>query len=92
MKRSELIEQLAAQKGISTKRAEQVVSEIFDAMGEALIAGERIELRGFGTFTVKEYGAYQGRNPKTGHAIDVKPKKLPFFKVGRELKGRVLGA
>lgn len=91
MTRSELIEQLAAQKNITTRRAEQVVSEIFEAMSSALAAEERIEIRGFGTFMVKEYGAYQGRNPKTGAAIEVKPKKLPFFKVGKELKERVLG-
>lgn len=92
MTRSELIEQLATQKEITTRRSEQIISEIFDAMGEALIGGDRIEVRGFGTFTVKEYGTYQGRNPKTGDPIEVKPKKLPFFKVGKELRERILGA
>jgi integration host factor subunit beta len=90
--RSELIEQLVTQKEITTRRSEQIICEIFDAMGEALIDGERIEVRGFGTFSVKEYGTYQGRNPKTGGPIEVKPKKLPFFKVGKELKERILGA
>jgi integration host factor subunit beta len=51
--------------------------------------GDRIEIRGFGSFTVREYKAYKGRNPKTGENIDVRPKKLPFFKVGKDLKGMV---
>lgn len=91
MTKSELIESLALQHDIPHKRAEQVVSEVFDAMSSALISGDRIEIRGFGSIMVKEYGAYQGRNPKTGETINVKPKKLPFFKVGKELKERVLG-
>lgn len=91
MTKSDLIEQLAASKDISVKRAEQVVSELFGSMSEALLEGERIEIRGFGSFVVKEYGSYTGRNPKTGVPIEVKPKRLPFFKVGKELRERVLG-
>lgn len=91
MTRSELIETLAQQQDIPLKRAEQIVSELFDAMSETLVSGGRIEIRGFGSFMVKEYGAYKGRNSKTGEMIEVSPKKLPFFKVGKELKGRVLG-
>lgn len=91
MKKSELIETLAIQTEISSKRAEQVITEIFDAMSESLISGDRIEIRGFGSFVVKEYDSYVGRNPKTGVSIDVKPKKLPFFKVGKELKERMMG-
>ena len=91
MTKSELIEAISQEKNIPFRRAEQVTSEIFDAMSEALIAGDRIEIRGFGSFVVKEYDSYTGRNPKTGEPIDVKPKKLPFFKVGKELKKRVLG-
>jgi len=60
-------------------------------MSEAMINGERIEIRGLGSFVVKEYGAYTGRNPKTGEPIKVNPKKLPFFKVGKELKERIFG-
>ncbi len=60
-------------------------------MSEAMISGERIEIRGFGSFVINEYKSYTGRNPKTGESIDVKPKKLPFFKVGKELKERVAG-
>ncbi len=91
MTKSELIETLAQQKDIPYRRAEQVINEIFDAMSEALVAGDRIEIRGFGSFVVKEYDGYTGRNPKSGEQIEVKPKKLPFFKVGKQLKERVLG-
>ncbi|KAF0218521.1 MAG: integration host factor subunit [Geobacteraceae bacterium] len=89
MNKSELIEALAAQKGLSYKKAEEIVNTIFDSMTNALISGDRIEIRGFGSFVVNEYKAYTGRNPKTGESIKVKPKKLPFFKVGKELKERV---
>ncbi len=89
MNKSELIETLATQKGISFKRSEEIINAVFDSMTSALIAGERIEIRGFGSFVVKEYRAYTGRNPKTGESIRVNPKKLPFFKVGKELKERV---
>ncbi len=89
MNKSELIETLATQKSISFKRSEEIINAIFDSMTSALIAGERIEIRGFGSFVVKEYRAYTGRNPKTGESIRVNPKKLPFFKVGKELKERV---
>jgi len=89
MNKSEMIETLAEQRGISVKKAEEIVSTIFDAMTDALLAGERIEIRGFGSFVVNDYKAYTGRNPKTGESIAVKPKKLPFFKVGKELKSRI---
>ena len=91
MNKSELIEALAASKGISFKRAEEVVNGIFAAMAEALVQGDRIEIRGFGSFVVRDYKSYTGRNPKTGELIEVKPKKLPFFKVGKELRERVGG-
>jgi len=86
MNRSELIEQLALQKEISNKRAEEIVSVIFNSMTEAMINGDRIEIRGLGSFVTKNYVSYTGRNPKTGQSITVRPKKLPFFKVGKELK------
>ncbi len=91
MNKSELIEQLAVSKDISNKRAEEVVNLIFSSMTEALATGDRIEIRGLGSFVIKDYESYTGRNPKTGDPITVKPKKLPFFKVGKELKERVLG-
>jgi integration host factor subunit beta len=89
MNKSEMIEILAAKKGISVKKSEEIISTIFEAMTNAMVSGERIEIRGFGSFVVNNYKAYTGRNPKTGEAISVKPKKLPFFKVGKELKLRI---
>ena len=71
------------------KKAEEVVELIFDSMAETLQQGGRIEIRGFGSFVVREYGSYKGRNPRTGQSIQVKPKKLPFFKVGKELKAQI---
>jgi len=90
MNKSELIELLAIKKDVSNKRAEEIVNIIFNSMAEAMVVGERIEIRGLGSFVIKEYGSYTGRNPKTGEQITVRPKKLPFFKVGKELKERVL--
>jgi integration host factor subunit beta len=86
MNKSELIEALAQKQGLPTKTAASIVNTILDAMVETLVRGDNIELRGFGSFTVKEYETYTGRNPKTGVPILVKPKKLPFFKVGKELR------
>ena len=91
MNKSELIEQLSVKKDISNKRAEEVVNIIFSSLTEAMVVGDRIEIRGLGSFVIKEYTTYTGRNPKTGEPITVRPKKLPFFKVGKELKERVLG-
>ncbi len=91
MNKSELIERLAIKKDVSHKRAEDVVNIIFNSLTDAMVAGERVEIRGIGSFVIKEYTAYTGRNPKTGKPITVRPKKLPFFKVGKELKERVLG-
>jgi len=91
MNKSELIEQLALKKDISVKKAEEIVNLVFSSMTEAMVNGDRIEIRGLGSFVIKDYGTYTGRNPKTGEAIKVSPKKLPFFKVGKELKERILG-
>lgn len=91
MNKSELIEQLSIKKEIPGKKAEDVVNLIFAALTEAMTAGERVEIRGLGSFVIKSYETYTGRNPKTGEAITVRPKRLPFFKVGKELKERVLG-
>jgi integration host factor subunit beta len=87
--KSELIERLAERCGINIMQAEEVVNLVYKRMKETLVSGGRIEIRGFGSFTVKEYDSYQGRNPKTGEKIAVPPKKLPFFKVGKELKERI---
>jgi len=89
MNKSELIEALSLKRGISFKKSEEIVNTVFDSMTEAMLSGDRIEIRGFGSFVINEYKSYTGRNPKTGESIDVKPKKLPFFKVGKELKERV---
>lgn len=91
MNKSELVEQLAIKKDIPNKRAEEVVNLIFSSMTDAMVSGDRIEIRGLGSFVIKDYGTYTGRNPKTGEPIKVSPKKLPFFKVGKELKEMVLG-
>ncbi|MFA4873972.1 MAG: HU family DNA-binding protein [bacterium] len=91
MNKSELIEAVAEKSKITKKTAEDVVNLIFDSMVAAIVRGDRIEIRGLGSFIVKDYGAYVGRNPRTGESIEVKPKKLPFFKVGKELKERVDG-
>lgn len=86
MNKSELVIALAKKENLTKQKAEEVINTIFDTMSGALIAGERIEIRGFGSFIVREYSSYTGRNPKTGESISVSPKKLPFFKVGKELK------
>ncbi len=89
MTKSQLIEVLAKEENITLKIAEVVVNTTFSSIENALINGDRVEIRGIGSFKVKEYKEYKGRNPKTGEVIKVKPKKLPFFKVGKELKERV---
>ena len=89
--KSELIEMVSQRTGMTKGRAEMVVSTIFDSMTEALSRGDGIEIRGFGSFTVRQYKAYEGRNPRTGDVVHVPPKKLPFFKVGKDLRERVNG-
>jgi len=91
MNRSELIEVVANRRRLTLKKAEDVVNTIFSAMSDALCQGDRIEIRGFGSFVIREYRSYTGRNPKTGDPIGVKPKKLPFFKVGKEIRERLAG-
>ncbi|HPX81563.1 MAG TPA: HU family DNA-binding protein [Syntrophales bacterium] len=89
MTKSDLIKALADKEKITDKKATDVIKLMFDGFSETLRKGDRIEIRGFGSFSVREYEPYKGRNPKTGKEIEVKPKKLPFFKVGRELKRKV---
>ena len=89
MNRSDLINELKNQTLLSRKDAEKFVETFFGAISETLIQNDRVEIRGFGSFTVKKYKPYVGRNPKTGTKIEVPPKKLPFFKVGKELKEMV---
>lgn len=86
MTKSELIDSIATRSSLTKARAELVVNCVFDAMTGALEQGEGIEIRGFGSFTVRNYEPYSGRNPRTGEAVPVPEKRLPFFKVGKELK------
>jgi len=89
MNKSQLIEALAKAESLPLKKAEEIVNTVFGDMEEALAAGERVEIRGFGSFKIKHYDGYQGRNPKTGEVINVAAKRLPFFRMGKELKARV---
>jgi integration host factor subunit beta len=89
MNKMELISNLKEKTGISKSEAGTIVDIFFDQMADTLAEGGRVEIRGLCSFYVKEYKAYVGRNPKTGAIVNVSPKKLPFFKCGKELKERV---
>jgi integration host factor subunit beta len=89
MTKADLIAVVAEKLKFPWGRAELIVDHIFESMVEALKRGEGIEIRGLGSFTIREYKAYQGRNPRTGATVEVKPKRLAFFKVGKELRERV---
>ena len=89
MNKNHLIKKLSEKQNIRSNAAKVIVNAIFDSMKESLKKGEGIEIRGFGSFTVRKYGGYKGRNPKTGDLVDVPPKRLPHFKVGKELKAKV---
>jgi integration host factor subunit beta len=89
MLKSDLINILVSKRGITQKQAEATIETIFEAMKDALCRGENIEIRGLGAFHVKHYEGYQGRNPKTGQVIPVKPKRGLLFRTGKELRDRV---
>ena len=89
MNKSDLINVLGEKHNLIEKKAMDIVNLMFDAFTNELKKGGRIEVRGFGSFTVREYKAYKGRNPRTGMVVKVKQKRLPFFKVGVGLKKRV---
>ena len=89
MNKSDLMEALGKETGLSKTKAEQVVELFFGEMSDALANGDRVEIRGLCSIFVKEYKGYTGRNPKSGEHTQVLPKKLPFFKCGKELKERV---
>jgi integration host factor subunit beta len=89
MNKLELISALKDQAGISKTEAAKVVQIFFDSMADAMAQGSRVEIRGLCSFYVKNYKSYVGRNPKTGEIVTIRPKKLPFFKSGKELKDRV---
>ena len=90
MTKSQLIELVAQSKpGLPRKTVEMAVNAIFEELVDALKREERIEIRGFGNFTVRRYPGYTGRNPKTGESVTVAPKVMPFFKVGKDLRERI---
>ena len=89
MNKLDLIIALKNETDLTKSEAEAVVNLFFNEMADALAAGDRVEIRGLCSFYVKQYKAYTGRNPKTGEKVNIKSKKLPFFKCGKELKERV---
>jgi integration host factor subunit beta len=91
MNKADLIEELSKKENLTDKKAGEIVNLIFNGFIDTLKKGGRIEIRGFGVFSVREYKSYAGRNPKTGKTVEVKPKRSPFFKVGKELKKMVDG-
>lgn len=89
MTKADLIQIVSQKTSLQQKQAEAVVNLVFDMMCDALKRDDRIEIRGLGSFVNRSYGSYQGRNPKTGQIVHVPPKRVPFFKVGKELKEMV---
>ena len=89
MTKSDLITLLSTKNNLTEVQAARIVNLIFDGFKDALAKGDRIEIRGFGSFVTREYKNYRGRNPKTGKVVEVKPKRLPYFKVGKEIKGLI---
>ena len=89
MNKSELIEELSVQTGHNPKLTDKSVRIFFDRIKDALNAGDKVEIRGFGSFTLINFKGYSGRNPKTGETVDVKPKELPVFRTGKDLRSRV---
>ena len=92
MNKSDLIAFVSNNLRLPMNRAEDAVNGVFDAMTAALVRGERIEIRGLGSWVPKQYGAKNGRNPKTGEPISVPPKRLPYFKAGKPLADRIMAA
>ena len=89
MNKSDLIATLAKKKNLPAKEAASIVNTILETMTDVLAQGKSIEIRGFGSFSIKEYKAYEGMNPRSGENVKVKPKKLPVFRVGKDLRERV---
>jgi integration host factor subunit beta len=89
MTKYELIERLSSEADLPLKKADNLVTLVFSELSDALAKGERVEIRGFGSFKIKHYDSYTGVNPKTLEPVAVKPKKLPFFKCGLELRRRI---
>ena len=91
MNKTDLLQALKDSNHLSKSEAAAVINLFFDKMADALAQGDRVEIRGLCSFFVKKYDEYIGRNPKTGELVKIAPKKLPFFKVGKDLKDRVDG-
>ena len=89
MNKSQIIERLALSTHVTNKVAEGSVNIFFNSVKQALAAGDKVEIRGFGSFQLKKYNAYVGRNPKTGEKVNVPEKHLPFFRAGKDLRERV---
>lgn len=89
MNKSDLKKSLSAKLNMTEKQTGQAIDFIFESFSDALTNGDRIEIRGFGSFSVKDYDSYTGKNPRTGEKIHIKAKKLPVFKVGKALKEKV---
>lgn len=89
MNKLELISTLKDRANLTKSEAADVIKIFFDSLSESFVKGERVEIRGLCSFHIKEYKSYVGRNPKTGQKVDIPPKRLPFFKCGKELKERV---
>jgi len=88
MKKADLVDAISAKSGAPKAQVQQLVEDVFDLMADALTRGEKIDLRGFGTFSVRESAARTGRNPQTGEPISIPARKNPAFKPGKELKDR----
>mgnify|MGYP000089879047 CR=1 FL=1 len=89
MNKSDLVQAIADRQNITTKDATEIVNTIITSMADSLENGDNIELRGFGSFKIREYKSYVGRNPKTGERITVRPKRSPYFKPGKDLRNSV---
>jgi integration host factor subunit beta len=89
MTKQQLVDRVAQIRKISKTAAKTAVDLIFEGMAEELVRGSNVEIRGFGSFRIREYKGYTGRNPRWGNTVEVKPKKLPFFRAGKELKKRL---
>ncbi|MCG8618054.1 MAG: integration host factor subunit beta [Desulfobacterales bacterium] len=89
MNKLELISTLKDRADLTKSEAAEVIKIFFDSLADSFVKGERVEIRGLCSFHIKEYKSYVGRNPKTGQKVNIPPKRLPFFKCGKELKERV---
>ena len=89
MKKSDLVDAISSKSGVAKSQAQEIIESVFDLIGSALSQGEKIDLRGFGTFSVRDSKARTGRNPQTGAALQIPARRVPGFKAGKELRDRV---